>query len=180
MKKICNHCVFFLMVSLGLLLNSCELNSNSISQAKEKKTETVFTHEISQGQSLPISAQLFINEQKIDLEVATTPEQQQIGLMYRHSLPDDRGMLFPFDEPILASFWMKNVNISLDMIFLKDGVVDSIAHNVPPCYKNPCPVYYSKGFVNQVIELSGGRAQELKIKPGDNLVINLLNKNTKD
>ena len=133
MKKIGNYSALNLTIALSLLMNSCELTSTSITQAGEENLDKISINETQEGQNLPISAQLLINEQKIDLEVATTPEQQQIGLMYRNFLPDDRGMLFPFKEPVLASFWMKNVNISLDMIFLKDGVVDSIAHNVPTC-----------------------------------------------
>ena len=181
MKKKWYYSGLTLSSALSLLINSCDLTSTSITQAGEEKGNlNNMPVETPQGQNLPVSAQLVINEQKIDLEVATTPEQQQIGLMYRTFLPDDRGMLFPFNKPILASFWMKNVNISLDMIFMKDGVVKSIAHNVPPCQKNPCTVYYSEVFVNQVLELSGGRAKELNIQPGDLLEINLLNLDTKN
>ncbi|HEY9833393.1 MAG TPA: DUF192 domain-containing protein, partial [Stenomitos sp.] len=71
------------------------------------------------GQMLPISAQAAIRGQRILLEVARTRQQQQMGLMYRTSLADNRGMLFPFDPPQPVSFWMKNTKIPLDMIFLR-------------------------------------------------------------
>ncbi|UBF29530.1 DUF192 domain-containing protein [Kovacikia minuta CCNUW1] len=123
------------------------------------------------AQVLPISSQVKIANQVIQLEVARTPEQQAMGLMYRTELPDDRGMLFPFNPPRPVGFWMKNCNISLDMIFLREGKVLAIASNAPPCKADPCPIYNSNGVVDQVIELRGGRAAELGVKVGDQLKI---------
>ncbi len=78
------------------------------------------------GQVLPVSARARIADRPIELEVAKTPEQQAMGLMYRTSLPDDRGMLFEFKPARWVNFWMKNCKISLDMIFVRDGVVEAI------------------------------------------------------
>ena len=161
-----------LTITLGLFVSGCSVLNSSITdliKAEPLKAEQVMSQLPSSEQNLPISAQLIVNDEKIDLEVAKTPQQQQIGLMYRTELPKDRGMVFPFSETIVASFWMKNVNISLDIIFVRDGVVDSIARNVPPCRDEPCPIYRSQGFINQVIELPGGRAKELNIRKGDEL-----------
>ncbi len=125
------------------------------------------------GQSLPLTAQVVIGEQTIRLEVAQTLEQQAMGLMFRTELAPDRGMLFPFNPPRPVSFWMKNVPINLDMVFLRDGKVVDIASQVPPCTTDPCPVYGPSGLVeiDQVIELRGGRAAELGLKVGDRLVV---------
>lgn len=123
------------------------------------------------GQELPISATVQIGNQVIQLEVAKTADQQEMGLMYRKELAANRGMLFPFGSPRPVGFWMKNCFINLDMVFLRDGKVESIATNVPPCTKEPCPVYNSKVPVDQVIELRGGRAQELGLKVGDRLTV---------
>jgi uncharacterized membrane protein (UPF0127 family) len=71
----------------------------------------------------------------------------------------------------MAGFWMKNVSIPLDMIFLKDGIVKAVLLNVPPCAVDPCPVYGPNTMVNQVIELAGGRAKELGVKEGDKIKI---------
>ena len=120
-----------------------------------------------QGQMLPISAEAKIAQQTIKLEVAQTPQQQAIGLMFRENLPSDRGMLFPFESARIARFWMKNVPISLDMVFLKSDRVIDIAINVPPCEADPCPVYGPDVLVDKVLELPGGRTQELGLKPGD-------------
>lgn len=93
------------------------------------------------------------------VEVARTPEEQERGLMYRTSLPADGGMLFPFEKPRIATFWMRNTHIPLDMIFIRsDGSIDRIAENTIP--ESPEPVA-SGGEVAAVLELAGGTAARL-------------------
>jgi len=123
------------------------------------------------GQMLPITAQIKIADQTIQLEVAQTDEQQAIGLMYRTTLEGNRGMLFPFTPPRRVGFWMKNVSINLDMVFLHNGHITAIASNVPPCKEEPCSIYGPKGLIDQVIELRSGRAKELGLKVGDRLTV---------
>lgn len=131
------------------------------------------------GQMLPISAHAEIKGQRILLEVARTPKQQQMGLMYRTSLADNRGMLFPFNPPQPVSFWMKNTKIPLDMIFIREGRVQAIAANVPPCVSDPCPSYGPQNaIIEYVLELRGGRAAELGLKTGDRITLKFLNGNT--
>ncbi|MGL6342874.1 MAG: DUF192 domain-containing protein [Waterburya sp.] len=143
------------------------------------------SEEIKQGQMLPITATAEMAGETIQLEVAKTPEQQATGLMFRESLADNRGMLFPFENERIARFWMKNVSISLDMIFLNDNRIVGIAADVPPCQADPCPVYGPETskeqviLVDQVIELRGGRAAELGLKTGDKINIKLLNSQAK-
>jgi uncharacterized protein len=139
------------------------------------------SEEIKQGQKLPITAIAEIAGKTIQLEVAKTPEQQATGLMFRESLAGDRGMLFPFENERIARFWMKNVPISLDMIFLNNNSIVGIAADAPPCQTDPCPVYGPETstdqviLVDQVLELRGGRAAELGLKTGDKINIKLLN-----
>jgi len=98
---------------------------------------------------------------RFDVEVARTPEEQAQGLMFRTSLPEDGGMLFPFENPKYASFWMKNTLIPLDMFFIRgDGSIDRIAENTIP--ENLEPVV-SGGEVAAVLELAGGTAAKLGI-----------------
>jgi uncharacterized membrane protein (UPF0127 family) len=124
---------------------------------------------------LPITAQATIKATVIDLEVARTPEQQALGLMFRPTLEANRGMLFPFEEPRYAQFWMKNVVIPLDMIFLNQGVVQKIHHNVPGCRQEPCPTYGAGDrLVDAVIELRGGRAAELGLQEGETIPLKIL------
>ncbi len=128
------------------------------------------------GQTLPISGVAIVpNGTKINLEVARTPQEQEIGLMYRKALPDDRGMLFQFPSPQPVNFWMKNTLIPLDMVFMRKGVVQFIAADVPPCTADPCRGYGPRTLIDMVIELRSGRAAELGLKVSDRVKIEFLN-----
>lgn len=131
---------------------------------------------IDSGQLLPISVNTIMGDralaepsQRIGLEVAKTPEEQATGLMFRTELPDDRGMLFPIAPARNVRFWMRNVLIELDMVFLREGVVLAIIPNVPPCLSETCPNYGPDVPVDGVIELRGGRAAQLGVKIGDRI-----------
>ncbi|HJS12361.1 DUF192 domain-containing protein [Sphingopyxis sp.] len=98
---------------------------------------------------------------KFNVEVARTKEEQARGLMFRTSLPEGGGMIFPFEKPRIASFWMKNTLIPLDMIFIRaDGSIDRIAENTIPESLEPV---VSGGEVSAVLELAGGTAAKLGI-----------------
>lgn len=102
---------------------------------------------------------------RFEVEVARTPEEQAQGLMFRASLAPDRGMIFPFDPPRPASFWMKNTLIPLDMIFIRaDGTIARIAAMTVPHSLAPVD---SGESVAAVLELAGGRAAALGIREGD-------------
>ncbi|MGB3514002.1 MAG: DUF192 domain-containing protein [Microcoleaceae cyanobacterium] len=133
---------------------------------EESNFNSVFG-EVELGQMLPISAQASFSGQTINLEVAQTPLEQGMGLMFRSELPDNQGMLFSIDPPRTVNFWMINVFINLDMVFLKNGEVQAIFSNLPPCETEPCPTYGPNTPVDGVIELRGGRATELGLRVGD-------------
>lgn len=135
--------------------------------------EPITTKPTQQGQVLPITgtATVLASGKVFQLEVTETEEQRQMGLMYRESLPDDRGMLFEFDPPMPVQFWMKNCRMSLDMIFLRAGEIKAIAHNVPPCESDPCPTYGTPAEIDQVIEIRGGLAKEIGLKEGDKIKV---------
>jgi uncharacterized membrane protein (UPF0127 family) len=99
------------------------------------------------------------------VELADTQESQARGLMFRTSLGDNEGMLFPSEVPAPRSFWMKNTPLSLDIIFVgADGRITNIAANTEPYSLDSVP---SSGFAIAVLELRAGRAAELGIVPGD-------------
>ena len=85
--------------------------------------------------------------------------------MYRDSLPEMSGMLFVYERPQRAVFWMKNTLIPLDMIFIsEDGSIEMIARNtVPGSLRTISPGVP----VRAVLEINGGQAAELGIQPGD-------------
>ncbi|AKG24846.1 DUF192 domain-containing protein [Calothrix sp. 336/3] len=159
---------------LGIFLISCSTSTANPPSVSPSSPPPALNTNL--GQQLPITAQAILPDStKIDLEVASTSEQQAMGLMYRPALPPNRGMLFPFGSPRPVSFWMKNVPVSLDMVFLRDGVIQAIASNVPPCTQEPCPTYGPQTTIDQVIELRAGRASELHLKSGERIKIIFLN-----
>ena len=161
-----------LVMLLGVLLMGCSPPTPAISPTANSSSQLESSMNL--GQTLPISAQATIAGHVIKLEVARTESHKAMGLMYRTTLADNRGMLFLFEPPQNVNFWMKNVRIPLDMIFVGDGKVKAIAASVPPCNITPCPTYGSQTAVNQVIELRGGRATELGLKVGETVKIQYL------
>ena len=169
-----NRQINALITILGIMVLGCSAPSSS--QPNRTTTQPLSSPPSvssipTKGQKLPISATALVAGKKIKLEVTKTPEQQAIGLMYRTSLPDDQGMLFTFNPPQAVAFWMKNTLIPLDMVFLRNGVVQAIAVNVPPCKSNPCPSYPSSKIIDQVIEVRAGLTAELGLKAGDRISI---------
>jgi hypothetical protein len=101
---------------------------------------------------------------RFTVEVARTEAQQGQGLMNRRSLAPDAGMIFPFDPPRPASFWMRNTLIPLDLIFIRpDGTIARIATGVP-LSEEELVVAES---LTAVLEIPGGRAAQLGIRIGD-------------
>ncbi|WEK06396.1 MAG: DUF192 domain-containing protein [Candidatus Devosia phytovorans] len=101
------------------------------------------------------------------VEVVDTPESRAKGLMYVTELADDAGMLFDFKEERPVSFWMMNTFIPLDMIFVDaEGVIQNIHVNARPHDVTGIP---SDGPVQFVLEIPGGRSEELGIKAGDTM-----------
>jgi uncharacterized protein len=177
MSPYLRFCLIVILILPMCLETGC---SFSQSQAESKQevlqSETILTPATrveKLGQELPITARVRMGGATIDLEVAKTPEEQSLGLMYRTELADNRGMIFIFDPPTMARFWMKNCLIPLDMVFVKGDRIKHIAENVPPCQEEPCPLYSADTFVDKVIELRAGRARELNLKKGDKIALEM-------
>lgn len=99
------------------------------------------------------------------VEVMRTPDQRARGLMHRNYMPPDRGMLFDFGRTEPVAMWMQNTYIPLDMLFIRaDGTVARIAENTEPLSTRTIP---SGEPVLSVLEINGGTAAKLGIKPGD-------------
>ena len=108
---------------------------------------------------------------KIDfkIEMASTPEQQQKGLMFREQMPDNQGMVFIFDPPRQAAFWMKNTLIPLDMIFIApDNRIHRIHRNARPHDLRSIP---SNGITKAVLEINGGMSDKLGIFEGAKVIL---------
>jgi uncharacterized membrane protein (UPF0127 family) len=103
--------------------------------------------------------------QVFSVEMATTEQEKETGLMYRKELADGKGMLFDFSPEQQVSMWMKNTYISLDMIFIRaDGRILRIAENTEPMSTRIIP---SGGLAKGVLEVIAGTAKKYGIAPGD-------------
>lgn len=97
--------------------------------------------------------------------VADNDRSRQQGLMFIKELPADQGMLFLFERPEFASFWMKNTYLSLDIVFIAPGgVVANIAHGAQPLSLVPIE---SVAPVTGVLELVAGTAARIGLVAGD-------------
>lgn len=107
-------------------------------------------------------------DHNFNIEVATTQQEQALGLMFRRSLPENAGMLFLYDPPQPAAMWMKNTLIPLDMVFIApDGRVLRIESNAEPLSTTVIP---SEGDISAVLELNGGEADKIGLRRGDRVI----------
>jgi len=112
--------------------------------------------------------------QRFTVELAETSEEQALGLMFRDSMAEDRGMLFLFPAESRRSFWMKNTRIPLDILYFdSDLALVSVAADARPCRSARCPSYPSEGAAQYVLELNAGKAAELDVRPGDVLELHI-------
>ncbi len=100
-----------------------------------------------------------------NVEMALTPDQQTVGLMFRPSVPADGGMLFDWGAPRESTMWMRNTIAPLDMVFINaDGTIRSIAENTVP---QSLAIIDSRGPVRATLELAAGTTAKLDIRVGD-------------
>lgn len=110
-------------------------------------------------------------------EVAATDEAKAIGLMYRTSLAQYSGMYFHYEQDVQHGFWMKNVELPLDMIFIgSEGKIIDVRGNVRPCKETDpeqktCPSYVPNAPYRAVLEINGGSAQKHGIIVGQTIKI---------
>lgn len=128
----------------------------------------------SQGQSgshLPLADIAIVSASgthPFHVEIAANDASRAHGLMERRELAPDAGMLFDYHRAQDVAFWMKNTPLPLDMIFIRaDGTIASIVAFATPYSETPIP---SVEPVRAVLEINGGRAAELGIKPNDKVL----------
>jgi len=95
----------------------------------------------------------------LQVEVMVDDEDRALGLMYRPSLDEDRGMLFVFERLGFHGIWMKNCRFPIDIVWMDEHRrVVHVAESVPPCTEEPCPVYEPLQRALFVLELGASRA----------------------
>ncbi|MGH6763204.1 MAG: DUF192 domain-containing protein [Phyllobacterium sp.] len=111
---------------------------------------------------------------RFDVEIADTNEERARGLMHRVDFPDDRAMLFIFDQTRDVMMWMQNTPTALDMVFISEnGVVSAIAPDTKPLSE---AIVSSQGPVRFVVELKAGTASKRGIEIGNRLVHPVISK----
>ena len=153
---------FFIILILGLSLFSC----------KEKASTKVLTKEIvfkKEGEVLLKKALTDSVIAHLDIEIADDDYQRQTGLMYRHSMQENQAMLFIFPDERPRSFYMKNTEFSLDIIYLdKNKRVISIQKNAKPYDATSLP---SQAPAQYVLEVNAGLTTNWNLTKGDVLVV---------
>lgn len=133
-----------------------------------------FTYNLYNSQ---ITSKITINNKSFNIELADSPEEQNLGLGNRDSLPENNGMLFLFDKPGNHSFWMKGMRFPLDMIFILDNKIVGIYENVPILNDNNSnPQFYGNELVSDmVLEINAGLAKKYDIKKGGEVKLQIKN-----
>ncbi len=117
------------------------------------------------GEPQPLIIKSADGEHKFTVEEAKTLDQQARGMMFREQMAPDTGMIFEFAEPKVATIWMKNTAIPLDILFVRsNGKILKIEHSHQPYSLRSAS---SEAVVAAVVELRGGQSKELGIRPGD-------------
>jgi uncharacterized protein len=118
-----------------------------------------------QQKERPVVIPLQITDQTLQTEVARSPEEQQRGLMYRQSMPEDHGMIFVFAGPRQASFWMRNTHIPLSIAYLDQAGKILEIHDMKPL--DETPIASQSLEVSYALEVNQGWFRRHGIIPGD-------------
>ncbi|MDF4202269.1 DUF192 domain-containing protein [Maribacter sp. SA7] len=149
-----------ILMAAALLLFSC----------KEESKKTITTQSIDFTHEGDVT--IFLNasdtvKTKFNIEFAETDYETQTGLMYRKSMEDNQGMLFIFPDQRMHSFYMKNTEFPLEIIYIKEDLkIASFQENAQPLNETGLS---SQVPIKYVLEINGGLAQELGLSIGDSI-----------
>ncbi|WP_273566148.1 DUF192 domain-containing protein [Maribacter halichondriae] len=157
--------ILYFIVSIVLLGSSCKNEPKKVVTTEP----VVFTKE---GELSIFNKDSDSLIAKLNIEFAETEYETQTGLMYRTSMEDDQGMLFIFPKEALHSFYMKNTEFSLDIIFIDaDFKVASYQENAQPLTESGLS---SKVPVQYVLEVNAGLVEKWSLDVGDTIEFNRL------
>jgi uncharacterized membrane protein (UPF0127 family) len=162
MKSIAFKIIIFLFFgSVAFLLSSCKEDRKT---SEVNQIEVTFTKEGELQLKKAITDSLITS---LDIEIADDEYTTQTGLMYRSSMANNQGMLFVFPDTDFRSFYMKNTEIPLDIIFIaEDRTIVSIQKNAQPMSELPLP---SNAPAKYVLEVNAGLSDEWGLNQGDNI-----------
>jgi uncharacterized membrane protein (UPF0127 family) len=107
---------------------------------------------------------------RVVCEVMIRPEDMARGMMHREQLAPRRGLLFVHSQPGAYPYWMHNVRVPLDIIWISPSrQITEISAETPSCLKGPddCPSYGGRTVAQYVLEMAGGSAKVHGLKAGD-------------
>ncbi len=151
-----------LLIGIGLTIVSCKEKASTKSLTKEIRFKK-------EGEVLLKKALTDSIIAHLDIEIADDDYQRQTGLMYRHKMNDNQAMLFIFSDERPRSFYMKNTEFPLDIIYLdKNKKVISIQKKAKPYDATSLP---SQAPAQYVLEVNAGLTTNWKLTKGDVLII---------
>ena len=160
MQRFILYIVF--LISFAAIISSCK--ETAPKQAIETP-EVVFNKE---GELIIFKADSDTVLASLDIEIAETDYETQTGLMYRTGMGDDQAMLFVFDYVGWHSFYMKNTEFALDILFIDEDLkVASFTDNAQPLDESGIS---SEGPVQYVLEMNAGLREKWGISVGDSIV----------
>jgi uncharacterized membrane protein (UPF0127 family) len=108
---------------------------------------------------------------RVDVDIADTDIKRSMGLSGRRSLGDYEGMLFIYENEVNNPFWMKDMLIPLDIIFIdREGYIVDIKEDQQPCIENYCPSIPAKERFQYVLEVNAGFCKGNSIEEGNRMV----------
>lgn len=136
-----------------------------------KQRQDASVKEANKNRAVRIVRIVSVADKDVEAEVASTPQERSKGLMYRTVLEEGKGMLFTFNSASQYPFWMKNMKISIDIIWIGDNlVIADIDQNVPPCAQENCELYTPNSPAKYVLEVPAGWTQKNSIQIGNTVV----------
>jgi uncharacterized protein len=143
--------LFFLLV-IGTVLGQNYLKNSNVLNSSDSKIPKAI-----------------INNQSFVLTIPDSNEEKQIGLSKTESLRDDEGMLFLFDNPDFYPFWMKDMKIPIDIIYIRDNKIVTIHENIQPPDDSAqeLNIYTPSEVSDKVLEIKAGLSKKYDFKIGD-------------
>ncbi len=122
----------------------------------------------------PLQSTVTIRGTRFFVDLAITPKEKELGLGKRTNLPANHGMLFVYDHKERYSYWMKDMHIPIDILWIEDKKIVDISKNVPAptTPEDKLPLYNPIIPVNTVLELPAGTSDKFGIVAGDKIEIN--------
>ena len=152
-----NRAFFYLLAAL-FVITAC---------TQPAPTSTTDTGETPPPSHVPLPQAALPDGFMVNLELAMTPEETTTGLMFRPALAADRGLLLLWPEERLATIWMMNVLVHLDIVFLDDaGRVVEVVMDAQPCRAEPGPRFTPSRPARAVLEMAAGSAAEHGLEAG--------------